>query len=113
MTKSVLYISYTGLLDPLGQSQVLQYVLALGRFGHRMTVLSFEKPDALRDWKRVAAMRERCEQAGVDWRPRVWHSRPIGILATLYDLVAGRKQAIRIAREIEADVTTSAAVQDL
>jgi len=104
MTKSVLYISYTGLMDPLGQSQVLQYVLALGRSGHRMTVLSFEKPDGLRDGKRVAAMRERCEQAGVDWRPRVWHNRPIGTLATLYDLVAGRKQAIRIAREIEADV---------
>ncbi|SFQ62876.1 Glycosyl transferase 4-like domain-containing protein [Roseivivax halotolerans] len=104
MTQSVLYISYTGLMDPLGQSQVLQYVLALGRWGHRMTVLSFEKPDALNDRDRVAAMRALCDAAGVDWRPRVWHNKPVGILATLYDLAAGRRQAIRIAREVGAEV---------
>lgn len=104
MTRSVLYISYTGLMDPLGQSQVLQYVLALGRSGYRMTVLSFEKPNALADKDRVAAMRRSCEEAGVDWRPRVWHNRPVGSLATLYDLAAGRAQGIQIAREIRADI---------
>lgn len=104
MTQSVLYISYTGLMDPLGQSQVLQYVLALGRSGHRMTVLSFEKPDYLADEDRVAAMRQSCDEAGVDWRPRVWHNKPVGILATLYDLIAGRRQAIRVAREVGAEI---------
>lgn len=104
VTRSVLYISYTGLMDPLGQSQVLQYVLALGRLGHRMTVLSFEKPAALADRGRAAAMRALCEAAGVDWRPRVWHNKPVGTLATLYDLVAGRRQAIRIAREVGAEI---------
>ncbi|ATI44036.1 hypothetical protein CBW24_18000 (plasmid) [Pacificitalea manganoxidans] len=101
---SVLYISYTGLMDPLGQSQVLQYVLALGRAGHRMTVLSFEKPEALNDPERVAAMRSLCREADVNWRPRIWHNKPVGILATLYDLSAGRRQAIRIAREVGAEV---------
>jgi glycosyltransferase involved in cell wall biosynthesis len=101
---SVLYISYTGLLDPLGQSQVLQYVLALGRNGHRITVLSFEKPDALNDSKRVAAMRTLCEEGGVDWRPRLWHNRPIGLVATLYDLLVGSFQSIRIAREVRAEI---------
>lgn len=104
MTQRVLYISYTGLMDPLGQSQVLQYVLALGRSGHQMTVLSFEKPDALNNTDRVAAMQALCDEAGVDWRPRVWHNKPIGILATLYDLVAGRAQAIHIAREVCAEI---------
>lgn len=104
MTQSVLYISYTGLMDPLGQSQVLQYVLALGRTGHRMTVLSFEKPEALADSARVAAMRAQCTEAGVDWRPRLWHNKPIGLLATLYDLVVGRRAAIAIAREVGAEV---------
>ena len=102
--RSILYISYTGLMDPLGQSQVLQYVLALGQSGHRMTVLSFEKPDALRNIDRVKSLRALCEEAGVDWRPRVWHNKPIGILATVYDLIVGRLIAIRIAREIGAEV---------
>lgn len=101
---SVLYISYTGLMDPLGQSQVLQYVLALGRAGYRMTVLSFEKPDALADKGRVAALRAQCDAAGVAWHPRVWHNKPVGILATLYDLVAGQRHAIRLARDVGADV---------
>lgn len=104
MTRSVLYISYTGLMDPLGQSQVLQYVLALGRSGYRMTVLSFEKPDDLADGDQVAVMLRSCEAAGVDWRPRVWHSRPVGSLATLYDLAAGRWHGIRIAREVGAEI---------
>lgn len=101
---SVLYISYTGLLDPLGQSQVLQYVLALSRRGHRMTVMSFEKPDALNDEVRVAAMQAQCAAAGVDWRPRVWHNKPIGILATLYDLASGCRHGTKIAREVGAQV---------
>lgn len=104
MTGSVLYISYTGLMDPLGQSQVLQYVLELGRMGHRMTVLSFEKPEALKDSGQVTAMRALCKAASVDWRPRVWHNRPVGILATAYDLAAGRAHGIRIAREVGAEI---------
>lgn len=101
---TVLYITYTGLLDPLGQSQVLQYTLALARKGHRITVLSFEKADALADDKRVAALRAQCEAAGVSWHPRTWHKKPVSILATLYDLVAGQRHAIRLAREVGADV---------
>ena len=101
---SVLYISYTGLMDPLGQSQVLQYVLALGKSGHKMTVLSFEKPDALKDHQRVASMRAQCEAANVEWRPETWHNKPIGIVATVYDLVVGCFKAIRIAKEVKADI---------
>lgn len=104
MTTSVLYISYTGLMDPLGQSQVLQYVLALGRAGNRMTVLSFEKPDALADSDQVAALRAQCDAAGVEWNPRTWHNKPIGILATLYDIVMGQRHAIRLARQVGAEV---------
>jgi len=101
---SVLYISYTGLTDPLGASQVLQYVLALGRTGHKMTVLSFEKPDALANPQRMAQIHRQCEAAGVDWHPRCWHNKPVGILATLYDVIAGQRHAIRLARQIGADV---------
>jgi glycosyltransferase involved in cell wall biosynthesis len=104
MTQSILYISYTGLMDALGQSQVLQYVLALAKSGHRMTVLSFEKPESLSRQDRVAAIQALCNEAGVDWRPRKWHNKPIGMVATLYDLVVGRMQAIRIAREVGAEI---------
>jgi glycosyltransferase involved in cell wall biosynthesis len=104
MPQNVLYISYTGLMDPLGQSQVLQYVLGLAKSGHRMTVLSFEKPEAMASRRQMAAMRAFCSDAGVDWRPRPWHNKPIGALATLYDLSVGCVQAIRMAREVKAEI---------
>ena len=43
-----LYVSYDGLLDPLGQSQVLPYVEALAK-SHEITVLSFEKNERSKD----------------------------------------------------------------
>jgi len=43
---SVLYISYTGLSDPLGESQVLQYLLRLAQ-KHRISLITFEKPELI------------------------------------------------------------------
>ncbi len=41
--KSVLYTTYDGLTDPLGQSQILPYLQQLCREGYQFTILSFEK----------------------------------------------------------------------
>ncbi len=42
MTK-VLFVSYDGLLDPLGRSQILPYLIELSKKGLVFTVLSYEK----------------------------------------------------------------------
>lgn len=102
MSTRVLYISYTGLLDPLGQSQVLQYMLGLSR-QHRLTLLTFEKPAALVDATRVSEIRAQCEAAGVQWHQLRYHNRP-NMLATLYDLMNGIRTAIRLARKTGAEV---------
>ena len=39
----ILFISYDGLLDPLGKSQVLPYLLGLSEKGYRFCILSYEK----------------------------------------------------------------------
>ena len=39
----VLYITYDGLAEPLGQSQVLPYVRGLAALGHSFQILSYEK----------------------------------------------------------------------
>ena len=43
--KKVLYISYDGMTDPLGQSQVLPYIIGLSKKGYEFTLLSAEKPE--------------------------------------------------------------------
>ena len=98
----VLYISYTGLMDPLGQSQVLQYVLGLAE-RHKMTLLTFERPTNLSDVERLMALEARCRAAGVEWYARTWHNRP-SLLATVYDILAGNYTATRLALKSRAEI---------
>ena len=43
--KKILFISYDGMTDPLGQSQVIPYLIGLSKFGYQFTILSCDKPD--------------------------------------------------------------------
>lgn len=87
MNAPLLYITYDGLLEPLGQSQVLAYQekLAAGRTVH---ILSFEKPDDWRDTGKRQALAARIAAAGIHWHPRRYHKRP-SALATAYDIGIG------------------------
>jgi hypothetical protein len=87
MTQGVLYISYDGMLEPLGQSQVLAYLkrLAADRPIH---LISFEKAD---DWASVSE-RERLARdiaaSGIVWHPLRYHKRPTAV-ATAWDIACG------------------------
>lgn len=90
----ILYISYDGLLEPLGQSQVVKYVERLAR-QVRMTVLSYEKPHDLADGAAVRGLAGRLDAAGVTWVPLRYHKRPT-LPATAWDIVHGVAAARRI-----------------
>jgi len=53
----VLYISNDGALNPLGQSQILHYLRRLGKYGLRITLLSFEKRERLQALNKKASLR--------------------------------------------------------
>lgn len=87
MSKQVLYISYDGLLEPLGQSQVLQYLRELSKH-HQINLVTYEKPE---DWaiaKERNALIEKVRAAGIRWIPLRYHKRPTAP-ATAYDLFVG------------------------
>jgi glycosyltransferase involved in cell wall biosynthesis len=92
----VLYITYDGLLEPLGQSQVWQYLRRLAN-GHRIVVVSFEKPEDLADARRMQAQHDAAASAGVTWRPLRYHRRP-SAPATAYDIAAGLLVSARLVR---------------
>ena len=94
-TAKVLYITYDGLTDPLGQSQVLPYLMGLSSRGHRITILSCEKSAAME--REGAAIRSQCEAAGIDWRPLSYHKIP-PILSSAFDLMMLRREAVRLHR---------------
>jgi glycosyltransferase involved in cell wall biosynthesis len=47
LIKNTLYISFDGLSDPLGQSQILPYICGIAAGGYNITVLSCEKKERL------------------------------------------------------------------
>ena len=59
------YLSYDGLLDPLGQSQVLPYIERLAGVGHSFTVVSFEKE---RPAVEIDALAQRLRSMKIEWR---------------------------------------------
>lgn len=84
---AVLYISYDGMLEPLGQSQVVSYLERLsGEF--EVHLVSFEKPADREQADKVAAIAARIEKAGIKWHPLTYHKTPT-IPATLFDIVQG------------------------
>lgn len=87
MMSGVLYLSYDGMLEPLGQSQVVAYLEKLAG-ARRVHLLSFEKAADWSDEERVAAMRARLEAAGIHWHPRRYHKHP-SALATTWDISVG------------------------
>lgn len=85
--QSILYISYDGMLEPLGQSQVLAYLkrLALDRKIH---LISFEKPE---DWSQVTNrnhLTDEIASSRIVWHPLRYHKKPSAI-ATLWDIISG------------------------
>ena len=70
----VLYITYDGLTDFLGQSQVLPYLTGSAAAGHDITVISFEKADRME--KLGAQVHADCREAGISWKPQRFRSSP-------------------------------------
>jgi glycosyltransferase involved in cell wall biosynthesis len=96
MTGGVLYISYSGMLEPLGQSQVLAYQERLVA-DHPVHLLSFERSD---DWARIAereAIARRMADAGIHWHPLRYHKR-LSVLATPWDILRGAMVGLRLVR---------------
>lgn len=93
---AVLYISYDGVLEPLGDSQVVAYLERLAP-DFDMALLSFEKPADLEAADRVQAMQRRLEQAGIHWIRLRYHRRP-AVLSTAWDVACGVLRARRACR---------------
>ena len=83
----ILYISYDGLLEPLGQSQVLQYLKELAK-QHTITLVSYEKAEDWQDVSRRESLKKEVCQAGLQWVPLKYHKRPSAV-ATAYDILVG------------------------
>ena len=83
----ILYISYDGMLEPLGQSQVLSYIKELA-IHHSIHLISFEKPENWADSIAVDCLAHILAGAGISWHPLRYHKSPTA-LATAWDVAIG------------------------
>ncbi len=80
----VLFITYDGLLDPLGSSQILPYLKGIAAHPRKLYILSFEKPD--RYEHAAQSLRTELDALGIGWTPLSFTSG-LGKLGKLWDLL--------------------------
>lgn len=101
MAKNILFISYDGMTDPLGQSQVIPYLAGLTKSGYQFTILSCDKPE------KYAAKKEYIEKLiadiPIDWVSIPYHKNP-PVLSSVYDLRALKKKAAMLHKERHFDM---------
>jgi glycosyltransferase involved in cell wall biosynthesis len=97
--RRVLFVSYNGMLDPLGQSQVIPYLRELSKKGVFFTLLSFERPGAfgLDGRERSAKLRHQLAADNIEWHWLRYHQRP-SLPATIYDVLSGIRYAAKLVR---------------
>ena len=87
MRATILYMSYDGMFEPLGQSQVLAYLKKLAR-NHQVYLISFEKSEVWRDQAVRVKLQESLRKSGIAWYPLRYHKYP-STPATAYDILQG------------------------
>lgn len=98
--RRVLYISYNGMLEPLGQSQVIPYLKELSKLGVKFWLMSFERGEAFTaaGLEESRRLRDELSIFDIKWHVLRYHQRP-SLPATAYDVAAGIRYGSRLVRK--------------
>ena len=99
---STLYLTRNGLLEPLGQSQVMGYLKGLSQ-DYQITLITFEKPEDMANKQAMAQARADCEAHGIAWRPKRFRHRP-KLLAPAWSMFEMFWSALQAARRGDAQL---------
>jgi glycosyltransferase involved in cell wall biosynthesis len=88
----IAYLSYDGLTDPLGQSQILPYCIGLVQRGYRITIISFEKEARYNHQSYISTI---CQQNGIEWLPLPYTKNP-PVFSTIRDVNKMRSTAYEL-----------------
>ena len=100
MQKKVIYLSYDGMTDPLGQSQVIPYMKGLATAGYSITILSAEKMSPLISGSSV---RKQLGAFGILWVPVAFSSTIAG-WSTLLNFLRLKRKAYSLSNEKKFDI---------
>lgn len=83
MSKKILYISYDGMTDNLGQSQVIPYLAGLSKKGYQFWLISFEKEAVYEQRKDL--IKNLLGNSNISWIPLKYTSKP-PVISTIKDI---------------------------
>lgn len=99
---NIVYISYDGLAEPLGQSQIIPYLKKLS-VKNRIHIISFEKPIDIIETPKMVSLRSQLKNIGISWTSLRYHKWP-SVLATLFDIIQGQIAIIKISRLMKIEI---------
>jgi glycosyltransferase involved in cell wall biosynthesis len=79
---NILYVSYDGITDHIGQSQVAPYLFGLAKKGHAITLLSAEKTqhqDIIKKYKALFVKND------IEWQIVTYHKKP-AVISSVWDV---------------------------
>lgn len=100
----VLFISYDGMTDPLGQSQVIPYLSSLTKYGHTFTILSCDKPDRFK--QNEVKIRSILKDYPISWVSIPYTKKP-PVLSTVKDLTKLKSIAAQLMKQEKFDMVHS------
>lgn len=89
---NILYISLTGMTEPLGRSQVLEYIIDLSK-DNKFYLISFEREQ---DLENINEIKELIKDYDIEWNYLIY-SNKYGVYSTLYQLF----QAVKLANKLK------------
>ncbi len=99
----LLFVTYDGLLEPLGRSQVVSYLRESARGDLDVSVVSFEKREDLVDGGKSRSLQAELAQYGITWTPLLRHQAP-PIVAPTWDLLRGVRAGLVLARRSKSSI---------
>ena len=97
----MLYMSYDGMTDPLGQSQVIPYLGGLAAEGHHITLISFEKEERYKQHQEYIS--RLLSSLRIRWEPMSYTKSP-PVLSTIWDILRAKSKARQLLRKDKYDV---------
>jgi glycosyltransferase involved in cell wall biosynthesis len=99
--KNILFISYDGMTDPLGQSQVIPYLAGLTAYGYEFTILSCDKPKKYGGHKEYVM--SLLKPYAIKWVSIPYHKSP-PVLSSYYDFLMLKKKAGELHKKEKFDM---------